>query len=118
MSTYYGRLQGSRGEATRCGTAASGISVTAETWGSILRAEQHSSTVTDSGHEATVSVRGKYGGAALTLRFDADTLYAQSDVPAVRDALDAVKAAMRAADEAAQEAAKAERVARKAQAVA
>lgn len=76
MSEFYGILQGSRGEATRCGSKASGIEATAETWGSVIRAEQHTSSTAASGHEATVSVSGKYGGAALVLRFDADTLRA------------------------------------------
>lgn len=107
MSEFYGRLQGSRGEATRCGTKGSGISVTAESWHSVVRAEQHCSTTAASGHEATVSLSGKYGGSALTLRFDADTLYEQSEDPKVRAALEHVRKAMRRADEAAQAAAKA-----------
>lgn len=102
MSEFYGRLRGSRGEATRCGTKSSGIKVTAETWHSIIRAEQHTSSTAASGHEATVSIAGKYGGSALTLRFDADTLYAQSEDENVRAALDAVCDAMRQADEIAQ----------------
>ena len=32
MSHFYGVLQGSRGEATRCGTAKSGVRVTAASW--------------------------------------------------------------------------------------
>lgn len=87
MSEFYARIQGSRGEATRCGSKSSGISATAETWHSVIRAEQHGSTQSMSGHEATVNVAGKHGGSALTLRFDADTLYAQSDDPKVRAAL-------------------------------
>lgn len=106
MSEFYGRIQGSRGEATRCGSKSSGIEATAETWHSVIRAEQHTSSTTASGHEATVSVAGKYGGSALTLRFDADTLYEQSDNEDVRAALDAVRDAMRRADEVAQAAAK------------
>lgn len=106
MSAYYGRLQGSRGEATRCGSKASGITATAESWGSVIRANQHAVSSAASGSEATVSVEGKYGGACLSLRFDADTLYNMSDDPAVRRALDNVRDAMRAADEIAQRAAK------------
>ncbi len=108
MSEFYGRVQGSRSEATRCGTSGSGISATAETWHSVIRAEQYCSGAAASGHEATVSVSGKYGGSALTLRFDADTLYAQSDDPKVRAALDKVRDAMRVADEIAQQVAKGE----------
>lgn len=107
MSEFYARIQGARGEATRCGSKSSGIEATAETWHSVIRAEQHCSSTAASGHEASVSVSGKYGGSALTLRFDADTLYEQSDNPKVRKALDKVRDAMRAADEAAQAARKA-----------
>jgi hypothetical protein len=102
MSEFYGRIQGNRGEATRGGTKASGISATAETWHSVIRAEQHMSSASASGHEATVSVSGKHGGSALTLRFDADTLYETSDNPDVQVALQAVRDAMRNADDVAQ----------------
>lgn len=32
MSHFYGRIQGSRGEATRCGTKSSGLTVSANGW--------------------------------------------------------------------------------------
>lgn len=32
MSHFYGTMKGARGEATRCGTRASGMSVTAASW--------------------------------------------------------------------------------------
>lgn len=32
MAHFYGNLKGSRGEATRCGTASSGLSVSARSW--------------------------------------------------------------------------------------
>jgi len=32
MAHFYGNLKGSRGEATRCGTANSGLSVSARSW--------------------------------------------------------------------------------------
>jgi len=32
MAHFYGNLKGSRGEATRCGTASSGMSVSARSW--------------------------------------------------------------------------------------
>lgn len=32
MAHFYGNLKGSRGEATRCGTASSGIKVSARSW--------------------------------------------------------------------------------------
>lgn len=37
MSHFYGMLQGSRGEATRCGTKASGMQVVAAGWGGCVR---------------------------------------------------------------------------------
>ena len=36
MSALYGTLQGCRGEATRCGTRASGIRVSAQSWNGSL----------------------------------------------------------------------------------
>lgn len=37
MSAFYGTLQGSRGQATRCGTRGSGIKASAQSWqGSII----------------------------------------------------------------------------------
>ena len=102
MSAYYGRLQGNRGEATRCGSHASGIAATVETWSSVIRVEQHGSEQSASGSEATVDIGGKYGGSALALRFDADTLYEVSDNEDVKAALAYVRQAMRDADEIAQ----------------
>lgn len=37
MSHFYGTLNGSRGEATRCGTAGSGITTIAAGWGGAIR---------------------------------------------------------------------------------
>ena len=39
MSHFYGTLQGSRGEATRCGTASSGIETYAASWKGAIRVE-------------------------------------------------------------------------------
>tara|TARA_R110002051_G_scaffold325625_1_gene429489 strand:- start:906 stop:1169 length:264 start_codon:yes stop_codon:yes gene_type:complete len=39
MSHFYGKLQGSRGEATRCGTASSGMTTYAAGWGGAVRVE-------------------------------------------------------------------------------
>lgn len=39
MAHFYGNLKGSRGEATRCGTASSGLSVSARSWGGSLTVE-------------------------------------------------------------------------------
>lgn len=98
MSEFYGRIQGSRGEATRCGSKDSGISATAETWGSVLRVGQRTASYTESGHAATISIQGKYGGTALYLDFDADTVYQESEDPEVKAALQEVSEAMDRAD--------------------
>ncbi len=37
MSHFYGTMQGSRGQATRCGTKSSGIEVVAAAWGGAIR---------------------------------------------------------------------------------
>lgn len=37
MSHFYGTMKGSRGEATRCGTKNSGMSVTAASWNGAIR---------------------------------------------------------------------------------
>lgn len=37
MSRFYGTLQGNRGEATRCGSEASGIRATAASWSGAVR---------------------------------------------------------------------------------
>lgn len=39
MSTFYGNLKGSRGEATRCGSASSGIRVSARSWNGSITVE-------------------------------------------------------------------------------
>lgn len=39
MSHFYGVMQGSRGEATRCGTKASGLQVTAASWGGAVQVD-------------------------------------------------------------------------------
>ena len=39
MSHFYGTLQGSRGEATRCGTKRSGIEATAASWDGAIVSE-------------------------------------------------------------------------------
>ena len=39
MAKFYGNLKGSRGEATRCGTGSSGLSVSARTWNGSLSIE-------------------------------------------------------------------------------
>ncbi len=37
MSHFYGTLQGNRGEATRCGSRASGVTVVAAGWGGAIQ---------------------------------------------------------------------------------
>ena len=39
MAHFYGNLKGSRGEATRCGTASSGLTVSARSWGGSITVE-------------------------------------------------------------------------------
>lgn len=39
MSHFYGTLQGTRGEATRCGTKSSGITAYAAGWGGAIRTD-------------------------------------------------------------------------------
>jgi hypothetical protein len=39
MAHFYGNLKGSRGEATRCGTASSGLSVSARSWAGSVTVE-------------------------------------------------------------------------------
>lgn len=39
MSHFYGTLQGSRGNATRCGTKSSGITTQAASWGGAIEVE-------------------------------------------------------------------------------
>lgn len=46
MAHFYGNLKGSRGEATRCGTANSGLSVSARSWAGSVTVELEE---TDSG---------------------------------------------------------------------
>lgn len=46
MAHFYGNLKGSRGEATRCGTARSGLTVSARSWAGSVTVELED---TDSG---------------------------------------------------------------------
>lgn len=39
MSHFYSRIQGNRGEATRCGTKKSGMSVSAKSWNTSVSVE-------------------------------------------------------------------------------
>ena len=101
MSEFYGRLQGNRGEATRCGSKASGIVVTAESWTSVVRTSMGSKF---GGGEsiARISIEGKYGGTALSLEFDTDTIAERRDDPRVRAAIGELAKAADAVNNAAQ----------------
>lgn len=73
MAEFYGRLQGSRGEATRCGTKDSGITATAESWKSVLRVAHHE--FPHGNREAWFMVETKNGNRLLApIVFDADAL--------------------------------------------
>ena len=39
MSHFYSKIQGNRGEATRCGTKDSGVTATAASWTGAIRTE-------------------------------------------------------------------------------
>ena len=49
MSQFYGKLQGNRGEATRCGTAKSGVVTHAASWKGAIRTVVY---VDDQGRDA------------------------------------------------------------------
>lgn len=56
MSALYGRLQGNRGMATRCGTPASGMFTSAETWNGAVRVQL------ESDGSFVIEIGPKYGG--------------------------------------------------------
>lgn len=65
MAHFYGRIQGSRGEATRMGTKNSGIHGTVETWSYIITSDLwHDSEGQD---RVEVRLTGKYGERVGTL---------------------------------------------------
>lgn len=78
MAQFYGRLRGNRGEATRCGSKDSGITVTAESWTTVIRTMQFHSEGRD---KARIAVETKYGNHLLDVEFDAEglRLHAGSD---------------------------------------
>ena len=94
MAEFYGRLQGNRGEATRCGSKDSGIHTTAESWTSVIRTHQTSDG-------AAISVEQKYGGTVLYMEFDADRIVEQSGNESVKVALARVNLAIHELDKAA-----------------
>lgn len=101
MAEFYGRLQGNRGEATRCGSKESGISATVESWKTVIRTRHH-----DGEHRGVrITVETKYGSTLLpTLAFDADALARHHDdyevehaIKQVRTAFDSLSAAIQSA---------------------
>lgn len=85
MSAYYGKLQGSRGEATRCGGKASGIDAKAETWHTRITA-----AFTPDGR-GYIGLASKYGSDFLAAHFDADAVISEYDNPRVQDALQGLR---------------------------
>lgn len=108
MATFYGRLQGNRGEATRCGSKDSGIDATAESWTTVL-AISHGLDW-DGNPSATFQIRGKYGGSTLHAVFNADRIHEQSNVESVKAAIGEVERAFISLDKAAKNAEQAERI--------
>lgn len=102
MSEFYARIRGNRGEATRGGSKASGITATVETWQSILRVSMHCTDESDehkgvSGHVSYVNLTDKHGNhTGFTLMFDADAIAGlaaerevlSKEIEAVEQALD------------------------------
>lgn len=102
MAHFYGRLQGNRGEATRCGSKDSGIDATAESWSTILRVKQIHTGGSDIG---IVDFTTKHGNPLFRATFDAKRVaYWADKVPAVKEALENVSEAFRALDRAAADA--------------
>jgi hypothetical protein len=99
MSEFYGRIQGSRGEATRCGSKGSGIDAKAETWHSRLTA-----AFTPDGR-GYFGIASKYGSDFLAAYFDADAVIENYDDDAVQDALRGLRDAFDRLDDAATKAA-------------
>ena len=69
MAKFYGNLKGSRGEATRCGTGSSGISVSARSWNGSISVEMGEGETPDdpevvirAGNGSTTSGRALYCG--------------------------------------------------------
>jgi hypothetical protein len=93
MAHFYGRLQGNRGEATRCGVKSSGIMATVETWESVLRVDQD---FRDGRNEAYVGLQGKYGGTVLGFFLEGDLIVKHGSDDTVSDAIENVRSAVTA----------------------
>lgn len=93
MATFYARIQGNRGEATRIGSNASGVRAEVSTYRNIIATREYVAD-THSGFEAGISVRGGLstgGETVLHLAFDANSLIQHADDVAVQEALQDVK---------------------------
>lgn len=97
MAEFYGRLRGNRGEATRCGSRASGITATAQSWQTVatLRAYQAETT-----KRVSLDIAGKYGGTLLSFDIDADGLQRHRVDEKVSEAIDKLNEAVRGIEEA------------------
>lgn len=97
MATFYSRIQGNRGEATRCGSKDSGVRAEVSTFGNIITTREYTTSYTGdsaSGKLASIEVRGGLstgGGTVLHVSFDADSLIQVSDDEDVQNALQAVR---------------------------
>jgi hypothetical protein len=98
MSEFYGRIQGGRGEATRCGSKVSGISATVESWTSVLATTMHDM---DGEHRTYIDLHGKHGMSVLYVGFNADLAYTHAQDDRVKEALKAVEDAIKHLDQAA-----------------
>ena len=65
MAHFYGKLQGSRGEATRCGTKSSGVETVAASWQGSVVVRLHHDESRDQ-DIATVELRPWDGGKGIS----------------------------------------------------
>jgi hypothetical protein len=63
MSHFYGTLKGARGEATRCGSASSGITATVASWSGAIRTMLY---VDDAGNNCYRVMETPWHGAGQT----------------------------------------------------
>lgn len=90
MAHFYGRIQGNRGEATRCGSKNSGINATVESWSTILRTRQNT---LDGSDRAAVTLTTKHGLPLFRGVFDAERVSRHRSNPKVQKALREVEQA-------------------------
>lgn len=65
MAHFYGRMQGQRGEATRCGSKLSGITTTAASWNGAVRVELYEHNGVDHARVELTPWHGKGTSRAL-----------------------------------------------------